>query len=166
MSRKNQNAQRTLKIFVNNMNSWLSNFIIEQFRTDHIPDAKLKYEFSGTLNEAEGVALPRYFEPKIIKFDFAPSYKSEIFNNDIIVFNLNSGDFREIDYIIKGFRTMRVDSEKVIIVISSIMTWAKTPVKIKENETDEGEVYEEPQDEEEKKKEEETKKDEEEKNEK
>ena len=165
MSRKNQNAQRTLKIFVNNMNSWLSNFIIEQFRTDHIPDAKLKYEFSGTLNEAEGVALPRYFEPKIIKFDFAPSYKSEIFNNDIIVFNLNSGDFREIDYIIKGFRTMRVDSEKVIIVISSIMTWAKTPVKIKENETDEGEVYEEPQDEEEKKKEEETKKDEEEKNE-
>lgn len=164
MSRKNQNAQRTLKIFVNNMNSWLSNFIIEQFRTDHIPDAKLKYEFSGTLNEAGGVALPRYFEPKIIKFDFAPSYKSEIFNNDIIVFNLNSGDFREIDYIIKGFRTMRVDSEKVIIVISSIMTWAKTPVKIKENETDEGEVYEEPQDEEEKKKEE-TKKDEEEKNE-
>lgn len=159
MSRKNQNAQRTLKIFVNNMNSWLSNFIIEQFRTDHIPDAKLKYEFSGTLNEGEGIPLPRYFQPKIIKFDFAPSYKSEIFNNDIIVFNLNSGDFREIDYIIKGFRTMRVDSEKVIIVISSIMTWAKTPVKVKENETDEGEVYEEPQDEEEQKKEEEPKED-------
>ena len=43
--RKSQNVQKTLKIFINNMNSWFSNFVIEQFRTDHTPEAKQKNDF-------------------------------------------------------------------------------------------------------------------------
>ena len=145
--RKSQNVQKTLKIFINNMNSWFSNFVIEQFRTDHTPEAKQKNDFMGTMNTSSSPTLPKYFEPKIITFDYNPSYKSDIFSNDIIIYNLNTGNFREIDYIIKGMKTLRCDSEKVVILISSIMAWAKTPTKYKENETDEGEVYEEPKEE-------------------
>ena len=145
--RKSQNVQKTLKIFINNMNSWFSNFVIEQFRTDHTPEAKQKHDFMGTMNTSSSPTLPKYFEPKIITFDYNPSYKSDIFSNDIIIYNLNTGNFREIDYIIKGMKTLRCDSEKVVILISSIMAWAKTPTKYKENETDEGEVYEEPKEE-------------------
>ena len=36
------------KIFLNDMNSWFSNFVIENLRTDQIKDAKIKYEFMGT----------------------------------------------------------------------------------------------------------------------
>ena len=33
------------------MDSWFSNFIIETFLTDHLPDSKLQTEFIGTIND-------------------------------------------------------------------------------------------------------------------
>ena len=33
---------KTRKIFLNNLNSWMSNFIIEEFRTDHLPNSAIQ----------------------------------------------------------------------------------------------------------------------------
>ena len=147
---KKQN-QKTLKVFLNNMNSWFSNFIIELLRTDYTLEPKLKYEFSGTISSSTSLSsprpLPKYFEPNIIKIDYISDYKSPLFQNDIFIYNLNTGDFKEIDYIIKGLRSIRSETEKTVILISNIMTWAKTPHKYKLNEDDEGECYEAPVDE-------------------
>ena len=135
---------KTVKVFLNDMNSWFSNFIIELLRTDHNLDAKLKYEFSGTVNsisQYEMRPLPKYFQPNIIQFDYNTSYQSELFQNDIFIYNLNNGDIKEIDYIMKGLRSIRLDNDKTVILISNIMTWAKTPTKYKLNEDEEGECY-------------------------
>ena len=129
--------QKKEKIFLNAMDSWFSNFIIETFRTDHLPEAKLQTEFMGTINDEENLQLPLYFTPQIISFDYNPAYKSELFNNDIFIYNLNTGNLKEVHYLIKGLKTIRLESEKIIILISNIMTWEKTPNKMKSDNPDE-----------------------------
>ena len=127
------------KIFINAMDSWFSNFIIEYFRTDHTPDSKNQTEFMGTINslETEDYHLPLHLNPSIYKFNFDPSYKNELFSNDIFIYDLNTGNLKEAEYIIKGFKTLKIENEKIIIFISNIMTWAKTPDKIKSDAEDE-----------------------------
>ena len=125
------------KIFINAMDSWFSNFFIEAFRTDHMPDSKVQVEFMGTINDKKAFHLPMYFEPKIISFDFNTSYKTDIFLNDIILYNLNTGCIKELDYIINGLKALKIDSEKILIIISNILTWGKTPDKIQTDNPDE-----------------------------
>ena len=125
------------KIFLNAMDSWFSNFLIETFRTDHLPDSKFQTEFMGTINDKKKCQLPMYFKPKILNFDYDTSYKTDIFTNDIIVYNLNTGCIREIDYIVQGLKTLKLESEKILIIISNIMTWGKTTDKIKSDDQDE-----------------------------
>ena len=134
------NVKSKKKIFLNSMESWFSNFIIEYFRTDHMPESKNQTEFMCTINssqEQENFHIPLHFEPSIYKFDFNPSYKTELFSNDIFIYDLNTGNLKEIEYIIKGLKTLRIESEKILILISNIMTWAKTPNKIKTDSEDE-----------------------------
>ena len=129
--------QRKEKIFVNAIDSWFSNFIIETFRTDHIPDSKLQTEFMGTINDEENPHIPLHFVPHIYHFDYNPAYKSELFSNDIFIYNLNTGTIKEVIYLLDGLKSLRIESEKIVILISNIMTWAKTPNKIKSDSPDE-----------------------------
>ena len=46
------------KIFLNCMNSWFSNFIIEEFRTDYLPNENPQNVFMGTIDINEH-PLPR-----------------------------------------------------------------------------------------------------------
>ena len=133
------------KIFLNAMDSWFSNFLIETFRTDHLPDSKLQTEFMGTINDKIRNSLPMYFKPKIINFDYKTSYENPIFSNDVIIYNLNTGCIKEIDYIIRGLKTLKLESEKILIIISNIMTWVKTADKIKSDNSDE-EIFVHPDD--------------------
>ena len=125
------------KIFLNAMDSWFSNFLIETFRTDHLPDSKFQTEFMGTINDKIKNHLPMYFKPKIFHFDYNTSYKSDIFTNDVLIYNLNTGCIKEIDYIVRGLKALKLDSEKILIIISNIMTWGRTNDKIKSDNPDE-----------------------------
>ena len=51
--------QKVYKIFLNNMHTWFSNFLIEELRTDHIPKDKIQYSFMGTKEPSE--PLPYLF---------------------------------------------------------------------------------------------------------
>ena len=99
--------------------------------------------------------MPLYFTPsKIINIDYDLSYNSDLFKNDIYIYNLNTGNISEIKYIINGLKENKFDNEKTFILISNIMTWAKTPVKYKNNneindEDDDERIYVEPIDEDE-----------------
>ena len=145
-----QKKEKNYKLFINNLDSWFSNFLIETFRTDHLPDFKNKYEISGNISNWKN-DLPLYFTPsKIIDIDYDLSYNSDLFKNDIYIYNLNTGNINEIKYIINGLKENKFDNEKTFILISNIMTWAKTPVKIKDNENEDDErIYVEPIDEDE-----------------
>ena len=149
-----QKKEKNYKLFINNLDSWFSNFLIETFRTDHLPEFKNKYEISGNISNWKN-DLPLYFTPsKIINIDYDLSYNSDLFKNDIYIYNLNTGNISEIKYIINGLKENKFDNEKTFILISNIMTWAKTPVKYKYNneindEDDDERIYVEPIDEDE-----------------
>ena len=134
MSKKQgSNGTKERKIFLNSMNSWFSNFVIEEFRTDYLPDAKIKYEFMGTMNFSSH-PLPRLFEPKETKIELGYNYNQEVFTNDYFIYYLDDSNLAEVDFIIRGLKSLKYDSEKTLILVSSIMTWGKTPQKVKTNE--------------------------------
>ena len=124
--------QKTIKIFVNSMHTWFSNFLIEELRTDYLPKSKIQYSFTGTI-EPSG-HLPYLFEPKIITIKTGYDYNQEIFDNDIIIFNLNDASLDEVEFVIRGLNTIKYDNQKIFILISNIMTWANTPIKEFTNE--------------------------------
>ena len=122
------------KIFLNDMNSWFSNFVIENLRTDqNKKDVKFLYEFMGTRQKSNR-PLPRLFTPKEIKIDYNLNYQSPVFENDIFIYNLDGADFNEVEYVIKGLKALKYDKEKILVIVSSIMTWGKTPPKYKKEE--------------------------------
>ena len=128
-SRK-QSYFKQRKIFLNCMNSWFSNFIIEEFRTDYLPDAEIRNVFMGTV-DINGHPLPRLFEPIEITIQPDANYNNQkIFENDIIIYNLDNANLSEVEYVIRGLKNLKYEKEKMLIIISNIMTWAKTPLKI------------------------------------
>ena len=127
MASKKQNPKER-KIFLNCLNSWLSNFIIEEFRTDYLPDAKTKNIFMGTI-DLTGRPLPALFEPKETTVEVGYNYNQEVFKNDIFIYNLDDSNLSEVEFIIQGLQTIKYDNEKILILISNIMTWANTPLK-------------------------------------
>ena len=144
-------------VFLNDMNSWFSRFIIENMRSDLKKDLLINYNFMGTV-QPNNRLLPDLFTPEIIKLDYKDNYTSKIFSNDIFIFNMKEANFNDIDYIIKGLKALKYDKEKILVIVTSIMTWARTKPKYKKEEGaeeekeegDEGEGEEEKKDEEKK----------------
>ena len=126
----NLQQSKERKVFINNINAWLSNFIIEEFRTEHITDPTvIKYSFMGTKNFNNPSPVPYLFEHELIKIDYNFHFENKIFSNDIIIYDLADQEYNEVEYVIRGLKHLRYDQEKVLILISNIMTWARTPVK-------------------------------------
>ena len=130
MNKKTTFVPKERRFFLNNMNSWLSNFIIEEFRTDHLPDAKVKNIFMGTTNTSYQ-PLPRYFHPHVTSIQTDYNYSQEVFTNEIFIFNLDDANLDEVDFVINGLKTLKYDTEKTLVLISNILTWGKTPQKVK-----------------------------------
>ena len=156
------------KVFLNDMNSRFSHFIIENMRSDLKKDLLINYNFMGTVQK-NSRRLPDLFTPEIINLDYNDNYKSNIFENDIFIFNMKDANFNDIDYIIKGLKALKYEKEKILVIVTSIMTWARTQPKYKKEEGaeeekeegDEGEGEGEEKKEEEKKEEDEENKEQE-----
>ena len=116
------------KLFINNMNSWFSNFIIEEFRTDYLPDSKLKTNIMGTMDPSGG-PIPKLFEPKETFIEVGYDYSQEVFENDIIIFNLDDSYLPEVEFVIRGLQNINIENDKILIIVSNIMTWAETLLK-------------------------------------
>jgi hypothetical protein len=61
-----------------------------------------------------------------------------ILSSDIIVYDLLTNKYEEVDYVIKTLKTSDLATPKTLILLSSVMTWVNTPQKIKK-EGEEGE---------------------------
>ena len=95
----------------------------------------------GTVQSNER-RLPDLFTPEIIKMDYNDHYKAKLFENDIFIFNMQDANFNDIDFIIKGLKALKYEKEKVLVIITSIMTWARTKPKYKKEEGGEEEKEE------------------------
>ena len=120
--------KKEVKIFLNCLNGWFSNFLIEELRTDYIPNSKIQYSFMGTIDNSVR-PLPYLFEPKITSIEIGYNYNQEIFENDIIILNLSDSNLEEAEFIVRGLKSMRYEDNKMLIIISNIMTWGNTPLK-------------------------------------
>jgi hypothetical protein len=62
-------------------------------------------------------------------------FRDCILDSDVIVYDLMTNDFAEVDYVIKTLKTCKLEKQKTLIIISSVMTWINTPPKFEdENE--------------------------------
>lgn len=73
----------------------------------------------------------------------------------MIIYDLMSNSFEEVDYVIKTLKTSDLQEEKTLVLLSSVMTWVNTPPKFEEEkaegeeeEGEEGGAEEEPSEEE------------------
>ena len=72
-------------------------------------------------------------------------FRDSILESDIIIYDLMTNKFEEVDYVIKTLKTSKLTSEKTLIILSSVMTWVNTPPKLEkegEQENPEGEAEE------------------------
>lgn len=107
----------------------------------------------GTHTDQESDQAPAGVEA-VIENDMTRNFRKHILDSDIVIYDLLNTSFEEVDHVIKTFKTHEYDQEKVLILISSVMSWANTSPKCKkiledgeEGEEDQ-EEEEEPQDEE------------------
>ena len=123
------------------MNSWFSRFIIENMSSDLKKDLLINYSFMGTvqLNERR---LPDLFTPEIIKMIIMTIIKQNYLRMIYFYLICKISNFNDIDYIIKGLKALKYEKEKVLVIVTSIMTWARTKPKYKKEEGGEEEKEE------------------------
>lgn len=66
-------------------------------------------------------------------------FRESILESDVIIYDLNTNEFEEVDYVIKTLKTSKLTKEKTLIILSSVMTWVNTPPKVKIEGEEEGE---------------------------
>ena len=69
--------------------------------------------------------------------DRTKEFRESILHSDIIIYDLMTANYEEVDYVIKTLKTSNLEQEKTLILLSSVMTWVNTPPKEKK-ETEEG----------------------------
>ena len=120
---------------------------------DQIKDPIEKHAFVGTHTDSEIDQAPEGVET-VIENDLTKNFRKHILDSDVVIYDLMTSTFEEADHVIKTFKTYEYEQEKVLILISSVMSWANTPPKVKKvledgEEGEEDEEEEEPPEEEE-----------------
>jgi len=118
-----------LKIFVNGVNTFLSQAIVEELRNDNLAfDSKViqEHKIYGTLTESENAPAPSGLTKVIPKNRKKQVYET-ILSSDVAIFDLNFGSPEEIDQVVKMMKEKEEQLEVTMVVISSLMSWAGTP---------------------------------------
>ena len=140
-----------LNFFVNHVNSYMGKSLISQLRNDQeVTKPEAAHKFVGTRDESENLPVPEGVA-KIVDKNTTQSFRDQILASDVIVYDLHTAKFEEVDHVIKTLKTNKLVETKTLILISSVMTWVNTPPKFKkekEEGEEEGEGEEEPEEEE------------------
>lgn len=134
------------KFFISNVNTFVGQSLIEELRNDHqVDDPISAHEFIGTESNLENAEIPGGVK-KIIKQDKTRAFRKTILESDVIVYDLQTADFDEVDHVIKTAQQGSFEDDKTLILISSVMTWVNTPPKLQKEgeEPEEGEEEEPP----------------------
>ena len=113
------------------MDTWFSNFLIEQLRTETETDSrKTKNLISGTKQDPNG-KLPYLFQPKIIEWNFSKNFKDELLTNDFFVFDMENTDIDDLSYFLDLIEAETFEETKHIILVSNFKSWSATQLKYK-----------------------------------
>ena len=95
--------------------------------------------FTGTVRKEEKNARGGFEEPPegietFVDFERSADFRQKLLENDVIIYDLMSNSFEEVDYVIKTLKTSDYAEEKTLVLLSSVMTWVNTPPKLDEEE--------------------------------
>ena len=124
------------------MNSYTGRTICKELKNEHLVREPewAAHTFSGTL-VPEGVAggqrldkitpgMPSHID--VVSMERTEEFRKTVLASDVIIYDLLSNKFEEVDYVIKTLKTAELGgSHKTLILISSVMTWVNTPPKFK-----------------------------------
>ena len=62
-----------------------------------------------------------------------------VLNSDVIIYDLNTCDPKEAEFVITTLKVKQYEENKILICVSDVMTWAKSkPKEKKEGDEEEG----------------------------
>ena len=120
----------------------------ELYNRDTCRDPELAaHSFIGTVNQVEKTPRGNFQEPptgmdQLVTFGRTKEFRETLLSCDVIVYDLMSNDYEEVDYVIKTLKATELSEPKTLVLLSSVMTWVNTPPKFTE-ERPEGEDAEE-----------------------
>lgn len=62
-----------------------------------------------------------------VSMERSKEFRETILASDIIIYDLMSTNYEEVDYVIKTLKTSQLSDYKTLILLSTIMTWGHTP---------------------------------------
>lgn len=131
---------------ISHVNSYTGKILLEELSTSTDPMIDIsQYQFHGTLQHgtnqiytATDGKVPDKVS-KVVKMSRTRDFRNCILDSDVIIYDLMTNDFEEVDYVIKTLKTSKLEKQKTLIIISSVMTWVNTPPKLEVEGEDGGE---------------------------
>jgi adenylate kinase len=129
------------KFFINNLNTYIGSTLFNEIRDDIGEDGEINEDSNaifGTYIDKDSSEKPEGVKKmlKRSKPRLAMKYISEW---DVIIYDLHSGNPRDIDLALGAFEKYKIEEEsegKVLILISSVAVWKNTEPKLVEVKPD------------------------------
>ena len=123
--------------FISHINSYTGKTLYEQLKNaDTVKEEYAAHTFQGTVETGtnhvytQNSEVPEGVE-KIVKMERTREFRESILESDVIIYDLATNEFEEVDYVIKTLKTSKLTKEKTLVILSSVMTWVNTPPKVK-----------------------------------
>ena len=99
------------------------------------------HTFVGTVKKDEKNSRGGFEEPPVgidsfVEFERTQQFRQKLLECDVIIYDLMSNSFEEVDYVIKTLKTSELQEEKTLVLLSSVMTWVNTPPKFEEEKAE------------------------------
>ena len=127
------------KIFLSHCNSYEGKALFKElWNKDICRDPELAaHRFVGTIKKDEKTARGAFEEPpvgiqKFVEFERSQEFRQSLLESNVIIYDLMSNAFEDVDYVIKTLKTSELQEDKTLVLLSSVMTWVNTPPKFQE----------------------------------
>ena len=71
-----------------------------------------------------------------MEFSRTKEFRDKLLENNVIIYDLITNDFEEVDYVIKTLKTSELTEQKTLVLLSSVMSWVNTPAKFVEEKAE------------------------------
>eukprot|EP01022_Parablepharisma_sp_SALTPOND_P027363 TRINITY_DN663_c4_g1_i1.p1 TRINITY_DN663_c4_g1~~TRINITY_DN663_c4_g1_i1.p1 ORF type:complete len:859 (+),score=160.63 TRINITY_DN663_c4_g1_i1:101-2578(+) len=146
-------VEPSLKIYINKSTTYLGKTLLKEFSVESTPAGPKHTFFTSDQSLPGGVSSNIAEAWKVLaitctKIQEEPTsgFCEKLKDCDLMVFDLATCNHQALEFALKSFKMQDTwDSKKVIILLSSIMTWAQTAVQYKKNAEAEEEAEEQPE---------------------
>lgn len=135
------------RFFISHLNSYTGRALCKELKNEHTVREPewASHTFSGTqmdvnaggqrLDTIDG--MPSNIHT--VSMERTQEFRKTILSSDVIIYDLISNKYEEVDYVIKTLKTAELGEgqNKTLILLSSVMTWVNTPQKFKQEGAEE-----------------------------